>query len=234
MGRRVTELVAGLCGETALALAPPLLAWAEASRPFLTFLDHHQNKVRRKLRQASGSGPEELADVAAELGLAAWLLGERRWTLVYEPLAASGKRGPDFQVASPDGGPGFFLEVTRLRPASTQAALVPKLARTVADKVGQLPAGAVNVLAVVLPPDTDGAAVWSAALRLLTAGSPAASGLDSRAFARGRAGLAALLLFSSAPPQAPGLLVPLPGARHPLPAETVRRLRALASYRDSD
>ncbi|MVN86178.1 hypothetical protein GO986_05315 [Deinococcus sp. HMF7620] len=232
MGRRVTELVAGLCGETALPLAPPLLAWAEASRPFLTFLDHHQSKVRRKLRQASG--PEELADVAAELGLAAWLLGERRWTLVYEPLAASGRRGPDFQVASPDGGPGFFVEVTRLRPASTQATLVLKLARTVADKVGQLPAGAVNVLAVVLPPDTDGAPVWSAALRLLTAGAPAASGLDSRAFARGRAGLAALLLFSSAPPQAPGLLVPLPGARHPLPAATVRRLRALARYTDSN
>ncbi|WP_309571416.1 hypothetical protein [Deinococcus sp.] len=224
MGARLDTLIAGLCGGPEHALAARLHGWAQTSRAFTAVLAGNASKVRRKLRVTDA---EALGDVEAELAVAAWLLRERRWALAYEPLAASGRRGPDFRVAAPDGSGAFFVEVTRLRAADGPVDV--RLARALADKVEQLPAGAVSVLAVLLPSGTDGpdALVW--ALRLLDrAAGETPGGLDGRAFARGRPRLSAVMLgiLDDA-----GIihtsLHPLPGARHPLPSEVARRLRAL-------
>ncbi|GHF48035.1 hypothetical protein HNQ07_002700 [Deinococcus metalli] len=226
MGSRIDALVLDLCGADTHPLAARLRGWAQASRAVAAFLEANASKVRRKLRVP---GPAALADVEAELAVAAWLLRERRWTLAYEPLAASGGRGPDFRVAAPDGSGAFFVEVTRLRDMDGDPAL--RLARALTDKVGQLPAGAVNVVAAVLPSGVDGAALLADALRRLdraAGGQDGAGGLDGRAFARGRPRLGAVLLADVDDAGALHADVHLlPGARHQLPPETVRRLRAL-------
>ncbi|MBZ9711843.1 hypothetical protein [Deinococcus multiflagellatus] len=194
--QRHAALITALGG--AHPLTPALLAWAHRSPGFAPFLAAHETKVRRKLRQATG--PEAQADLAAELALAAWLLQERRWTLAYEPLAASGGRGPDFRVAAPDGSGAWFLEVTRLHPAASPDALTMKLARTLADKAGQWPPGASTVLAAVLPPEAgDAAGLLRRALGLLqaAAGQPTPT-LDGRAFAQRQPRLSAVVLCQGA------------------------------------
>ncbi|WP_168734652.1 hypothetical protein [Deinococcus sp. KSM4-11] len=227
MGSRLDALVLDVCGSDDHPLAVRLRAWLAGSRAFGPFVEANLSKVRRKVRQASGM--EELADVAAELAVAAWLLRERRWTLEYEPLAATGGRGPDFRVAAPDGTGAFYVEVARLRPAreGIGSPLPVRLARVLADKVGQLPAGAVNVLAVALPAGEAGRDLLTGALHLLDeAAAGLQPGLDGRAFARGRFRLGAVLLAHlEGEPQTE--LAALPGARHPIPTELARRVRAL-------
>ena len=222
---RVDSVLEDVCRSPGHPLETRLRGWMQASRTFTAFVEANASKVRRKLRVTD---PAALADVDTELAVAAWLLRERRWTLVYEPLAASGGRGPDVRVAAPDGSGAFFVEVTRLRGGAVPLTL----ARSLADKVGQLPAGAVTVLAAVLPPGVEGPEMLSQALRLLeqavhTTGETLGS-LDGRAFALGRHRLGAVLVGSlDAAGTLHTTLYPLSGARHPLPPETARRLRAL-------
>ena len=225
---RVDSLLQDVCGSPEHPLTGRRLrGWLQGSRAFTAFVEVNASKVRRKLRITD---TDALLDVEAELAVAAWLLRERRWALAYEPLAASGGRGPDLRVDSPGGGTPFFVEVTRLRGAG--GVLPMTLARTLAAKVEQLPSGAVTVLAVLLPPGVDGPDVLANALRRLEQATQTAGetpgGLDGRAFARGRVRLSAVLLGSL--DDAGTLhttLHTLPGARHPLPPEPARRLRAL-------
>ncbi|WP_189067747.1 hypothetical protein [Deinococcus radiotolerans] len=207
-------------------LRPLLLGQLRGSRPLAAFLAAHAAKVRRKLRVPD---PEALADVGAELAVAAWLLRERRWTLTFEPLAASGGRSPDFRVAALDGSGAWFVEVTRLRDPAAHLPL--RLARVLAGKAGQGPPGAVTVLAVLLPVAEPGAPLLAEALGLLARASQASeggpAGVDGRRFARERARLSGVLLSSVQSGEFAGQLYPLSGARHPVPDGVARRLRAL-------
>lgn len=239
MTRRVDALVAQLCGGDGHPLAPALRDWCLASRPFAGFAGAHASKLRKKLRRAAGEvGPGELdgglADVRAELAVAAWLLEGRQLTLVYEPPHPAGQRGPDFQAVF-RGHSTLYVEVTRLRPADPPDADLAalKLARVLCDKVGQCRPGAVNLLVAVQPLESVGGEPLPAALavinRSLQPGAAPSAGLPPervRAFLRQRHQLSAVLLCSFTDtwtPQTVRLWLN-PQARHPLPPALVRDL----------
>jgi hypothetical protein len=136
------ELLASVFGGEWHALSEACAAWIAASRPFRAFLEANVTKIRKKARQA-GSG-ETLGDLRLEMSAAYHLLAaDRRVTLAYELFLADKTRGPDFTVTF-KGHIVFNLEVRRLRTA----AAARKLGDVLAEKLRQMPAGAVNVLLV--------------------------------------------------------------------------------------
>lgn len=229
---RIDDLVALVCGGDGHPLAPLLRGWGQTSRPWLAFAEAHAAKIRKKARLASSEG--ELHDLIAELAVAALLVRDRRFSVVYEPHRASGGRGPDLGVTFRTHTP-FHVEVTRLRPSGGEEGRTAlRLARVVGDKIGQLPPGAANLLAVALPPDMAADDPLPAALRLLSRstgpeGDPASPGVrpeDARAYARGHGRLSAVALCSLTPIGRP-VEVRLwlnPQARHPLHPEVARFL----------
>ena len=168
MTKRIDELVQSTCGTDDHPLAPLLRQWCSESRPFVAFAEAHASKIRKKVRLASLD--DELADLLAELAVAAFLARDRHFSVIYEPHRASGLRGPDFEVVFKTHS-SFHVEVTRLRltdPAGDDlAAATLKLARAVCDKIGQFPPGAMNLLAIVVPPRAASDALAPAAIRLL-------------------------------------------------------------------
>ncbi len=228
---RTDDLVALVCGGDSHPLAPALRGWAD-SRSWLAFAEAHAAKIRKKARLASSEG--ELHDLIAELAVAALLVRDRRFSVVYEPHRASGGRGPDLGVTFKTHTP-FHVEVTRLRPSGGEEDRTAlRLARVLGDKTGQLPPGAANVLAVIVPPDKVGDDLIPAALRRLGRSTgpeadPASPGVPpeaARAYARGRPRLSAALLCSLTPAGQP-VEVRLwlnPQARHPLHPEVARYL----------
>ncbi|WP_102127537.1 hypothetical protein [Deinococcus planocerae] len=228
---RLDDLVALVCGGDDHPLAPALRGWAETSRPWLAFAEAHAAKIRKRARLASSVG--ELHDLIAELAVAALFARDRRFSVVYEPHRASGGRGPDLGVTFRTHTL-FHVEVARLRPSGGDDRTALRLARVVGDKIGQLPPGAANLLAVALPPDTAGDDLIPAALRMLgrptgLGADPASAGVppeDARAYARGRSRLSAALLCSLTPTGRP-VEVRLwlnPQVRHPLHPEVARFL----------
>lgn len=218
MTKRVEVLVAALCGSEGHPLAAPLRAWCGASRAFLVFAETNTAKIRKKVRLAASEG--EQGDLLAELAVAALLLHDPRFGLTYEPLGSGEGRGPDFLVRHRTH-PAFHAEVTRLRPGG--AALAVKLARALADKLGQLPPGGANLLVVAVPEGAVSEDLLDGALGVM-----GDSGLPPervRAYQRQR--LSALLLCAFAPDwQMTGVLLWLhPQARHPLSPELVRALK---------
>lgn len=166
MTKRIDELVQSIAGARTHPLAPLLRRWCEESRPFLAFAETHASKIRKKARLASR---EELADLFAELAVAAFLARDRRFKVLYEPYLASGQRGPDFQVLFKTHTP-FHTEVTRLRlleAGTDDPASVLKLARVLHNKIGQFPAGAMNLLVVVVPLNAQSDDLIPAAIHLL-------------------------------------------------------------------
>lgn len=236
MTKRIDDLVSGLCGAADHPLAPFLRRWCGESRPFLAFAEAHAPKIRKKARLATRD--EERGDLLAELAVAALLLRDRRFAVLYEPYLAAGGRGPDFQVTYRTHTP-FHVEVTRLRlldPGDTAGSAL-KLARVVGDKIGQLPPGAVNLLAVLIPLGVEGGALAATAIRVLDrAPSSGSSGIGTpapevrpeavQAYLRGRQRLSAALLGSlAADGRLQGARLWLnPLAKHPLPPEVARYL----------
>jgi hypothetical protein len=124
-------------------LLAALAAWLASPR-FASFAEQHRDKIRKKVR---GRGDDEsLADLRAELGVAALLLRDKRILLEYERYAAEKLRGPDFS-ASIGSGRRFDVEVSRLR-GQDDAPPAYRLAGTLCDKVGQLRPGLVNIVVV--------------------------------------------------------------------------------------
>jgi hypothetical protein len=222
--KRVEELVEGVCGGGDHPLAPYLRLWCLESRQFLAFAEVHATKIRKKARFVAAG--HELADLLAELAVAAHLARDRRYSLIYESHLSTGSRGPDFQVTQPNGST-FHVEVTRLRPTGDGdlAGTAARLARVLGDKSGQLPAGTPNVLAVVIPPGRNHEALVPAAIRLLDTAQTLPEE-QTRGFQRTRQRLSAVALCSfSAEWSEPSVrLWTNPQARHPLKPEVAKYL----------
>jgi hypothetical protein len=71
-------------------------AWLASSRRFSSFVDAHQSKIRKKLRQAQT--PETAGDLRLELETAYLLLRDKNLSLEYEPEHRARGRSPDFAV----------------------------------------------------------------------------------------------------------------------------------------
>lgn len=121
--------------------------WVRSSRRFKTFATTYQNKIRAKLRNARHEGGME--DLRAELGTAAHLLQEERFTLEYEKYAALKQRGPDFTVTFKTHTP-FNVEVRRIRSFEwgngDAEARTGKLMIVLCEKVRQMPPSIVNLV----------------------------------------------------------------------------------------
>ena len=136
------ELLTALFGGDRHALSAACAAWMASSRPFRAFLEANATKIRKKVRQAANN--EALGDLRLELSAAYRLLAaDQRVVLAYERYLADKSRGPDFTVTF-KGHVVFNVEVRRLR--TTAAAR--KLGDVLAEKLRQMPTGAVNVLLV--------------------------------------------------------------------------------------
>jgi hypothetical protein len=143
---QIRELVSAAFGGADHPLAPwyaGLLADAPALR---AFAEANASKIRKKARHASGA--EELRDLRCELAVAA-ALADRRSPLSYEPLAAAGRRGPDFLLRH-KGHTAIYVEVSRMRPARGERHdATGRLAAMICGKLGQLVAGSANLLIAV-------------------------------------------------------------------------------------
>lgn len=126
-------------------LAAELLGWMDSSTRFLAFADTYRDKIRKKIRTAQGS--ESLLDVRCELEVAFRLLADRRLALVYEPVMAEKRRGPDFAAAY-RVNTAFNVEVARIRMEQAGA---DRILRILLDKLGQMQPSMPNLLAIHAP-----------------------------------------------------------------------------------
>jgi len=172
--------------------------WVESSRRFSTFGEEHASKIRKKVRVAADS--DQLLDLRCELETAYLLLQNRQFDVAYEKLATSGGRGPDFSVLFRTHTP-FHVEVTRPR---LDEQVIPKLMESICNKVGQMPAGAVNVL-VIYAPGADSSHLVDAAASLRALAERKVEDYftrrgfrDARAFVRQFQNLSAIILKSTA------------------------------------
>lgn len=143
----VDELLAHIFERRTHPLYPRFEAWVRASRRFRAFAETYRDKIRKKLRMADDD--EKRKSLIAELEAAYLLTNDQRFALEYEKQPADKSRAPDFALTFRVSTP-FNLEVTRLRLAEAvdDALLTRKLIDAVCDKVGQMPAGSVNVLLI--------------------------------------------------------------------------------------
>ncbi len=221
--RLVADLVETPEPDPALAGLP---AWLAASPTFRVFVEANRDKIRKKLRGAAET--EARLDVRAELRVAALLLADRRFELVFEAYGV-GRRGPDFTATYRAGRP-FNVEVTRRRSGPGAASLEP----SILGKLRQLPPSASNVLVVAVD-GRDGAPDPGPILRDLRARADrrddaffAARGLDdAAAFYAGLQRIAAVVTWAEgAGGPARVASSANAGARIPLPGPTFRALLA--------
>ena len=155
------ELLAYLFDRKAHRLAEPLNGWMTASPHFRTFVETYRDKIRKKIRVTQG--PESVLDLQAELAIASWLCGERRFTVAYEKCGTGKTRCPDFTVTYTTSF-DFNVEVTRMRsPAQTGQTGAPptptlednsgRLTDIVCGKLSQMLADSINVLVIVTETD---------------------------------------------------------------------------------
>ena len=88
--RLVAYLLDGAVPGASDEVAADLATWLSGSARFLSFVDAHRDKIRKKLRGASES--QARGDVRAELETAFRLLADRRVELAFEAYGA-GQRG---------------------------------------------------------------------------------------------------------------------------------------------
>jgi hypothetical protein len=226
MNRDTHELLTTAFGNATHPLAlwyAPLLA----DGALRTFTAAHAAKIRKKVRNAPE--PEALRDLQCELAVAA-ALADRRSPLVYEPLAAQARRGPDFLLRH-KGHTEVYIEVARLRPARNEAAdPLERLAGVICGKLDQLASGAANLLVVFSDAGPFNADAITAALQALRRRAAAKDdayfafrGLNgARAFQQCLPRLSGILL--STPAAANDSLYTHPQARHQLPPDLVRSI----------
>jgi len=89
-----------------------LTRWSDAAPRFQHFLQNNKTKIFGKIK--SPKDFEDVADILAELEVAALLLRDNQYKLTYEPYGNSSDSNPDFLVSSNDK-PAFILEVKRIR-----------------------------------------------------------------------------------------------------------------------
>jgi hypothetical protein len=237
----VSTILAEIFGSPTRPLAHEMAGWMSASKRFRVFTETYRDKIRKKVRSAQDK--EGLRDLRCELMMAYFLLQEPRFAVQYELQNASKGRSPDFTVTFRDNL-SFHVEVTRLRDRLSDAAPGPgteeaRLANTLCGKLGQMQAGAINVLAVF----TDGelyteAGVAATVKALLTLAENKADGYfawrglhDARDFLHQFQRLSGLLMISGGRNGAGGqpLFWANNQARHPLPSALIGSLRKTAS-----
>ena len=140
------DLLPYIFTNTRLPLAVQFDRWLQASPRFRAFATTYRDKIRKKARLISDAGG--YLDLQAELATAYYLLQERRFTVEYERYTAGKQRGPDFTVTYKTHTL-FNVEVARLRVPYAGAAPEPgKLVNVLCAKLGQLPPGIINILAL--------------------------------------------------------------------------------------
>ncbi len=172
-------------------------------------------------------------DLRAELEVAALLLQDRQLALEYEKYAALKQRGPDFTVTFKTHTP-FNVEVRRIRCAELDGedaeARALKLVAVLCDKVGQMPAGIVNLLWLAADCPLSEANVNDAmALLRQLAERKAEDFFTRRGFKSAAVFLRHYRHLSGIVVRQPGAFVVVPNAlaRHKVPPELVRALRRL-------
>jgi hypothetical protein len=208
--------------------------WLDASPRFRAFADTYRDKLRKKV--ATARDPAARRNLWAELGVAYLLARDRRLTVEYEHFGHGGQRAPDFTVRF-RVHTVVHVEVTcQQAPAAPAAAGAAagdrRLLATILEKLGQLPPGAANVLALVTlepayQPEDVARALQGAVSRMkpedeqyiLQRGFRSA-----REFRQQVQRLSGVLLrWGGAAEHSAGLWTH-PGARHPLPAGLGRLL----------
>jgi hypothetical protein len=224
LNRERIELLAAAFGSATHPLArwyAPLLA----DGALRAFTADNAAKIRKKVRHARE--PEALRDLQCELAVAA-ALADRRSRMIYEPLAAQARRGPDFLLRH-KGHTAVYVEVSRLRSARS-ATTDPgeRLAAVLCGKLDQLASGAANLLVVFSDAGPFDAAASATTLQALR---QRAAAKDDAYFAfRGLNGVRA---FQQCVPRLSGVLIVAPAipndnlyipsqARHALPSDLVR------------
>jgi hypothetical protein len=221
----IRELLVAAFGSAGHPLAPWFAALLSELPPLRLFTAANAPKIRKKARHASDA--EALRDLRCELAVAA-VLADRRSPLAYEPLAAAGRRGPDFLLRH-KGHTDVYVEVSRLRPARDEGHDPGgRLGAMLCGKLGQLATGAANLLVVI----SDAAAYASEDVDATLQGLRRRAGAKDDAYFAFR-GLPGARAFLQQLPRLSAVLVVAPAtgdealvlhqqARHPLPADVMR------------
>lgn len=202
------ELVRYLTDGRDHPLGADLAEWVAARTRFAAYLTANRDKIRKKLRTATGDGA---AGVRAELEVAYLLLAERAFELAPEAFGA-GRAGPDLTVTY-RVNLRFNLEITRITPE--HAALSRRLAGAIGAKLRQLPSGMTNVLVIAVPSPAAEGDIGAATGVLRSKAAPAIVAQYRR--------LSAVCVIDVA--RATGAYWTNGEARHALPAPAERALR---------
>ena len=135
------ELLIVLFGGIGHPLASRCAAQMVVSPRFRAFLVQYRGKIGRKVRSLERA--DSWSDLWLELWMAARLLSDRRFELVYESYSAKKMRGPDLTAVFRTHVT-CNIEIKHVRAELSSA----KWAEIVCSKLGQFPSGAVNVLLV--------------------------------------------------------------------------------------
>jgi len=161
----INELLAHIFESRTHALAAQFGQWVASSARFRAFAEQYRDKIRKKVRGTRDQ--EGLNDLTFELEIAYLLLSERRFVVEYEKGGVGKQRAPDFCVTFRANTP-FNVEVKRFRASAIGHADEPpeysRIASTVCQKIGQLPAGMINLLALSSDSERDQAADVAAAM----------------------------------------------------------------------
>ena len=145
----INELLAHIFADQTHALAAQFGMWVASSARFRTFAEQYRDKIRKKVRGTRDQ--EGLKDLTFELEIAYLLLSEWRFVVEYEKGGVGKQRGPDFCVTFKTHML-FNVEVKRFRNSTIDRTTDPpeysRIASTVCQKIGQLPAGMINILAL--------------------------------------------------------------------------------------
>lgn len=217
-----SELLEAIFGGKRPAFYTEFEGWLRNSRRFRAFAHEYRNKIRAKLNNARHAGA--LDDLQAELHAAALLVRQQPFEVEYEHYAAAKQRGPDFTVRF-KGHTSFNVEVRRLPGAPA------RLPAILCEKVGQLPAGSINLL--WLAADTNHT---EAQLLAATAELHAAARRKDDAYFSKRS-FASAAEFNKRYPRLSGILLSRsdglitwlnPQARHAIPQDLLSALRKLS------
>jgi hypothetical protein len=135
------ELLISLFGDIGHPLASRCATKMVVSPRFRAFLVQYRGKISRKVRSLDRA--ESWRDLWLELWMAARLLSDRRFELVYESYSAQKMRGPDLTAVFRTHVT-CHIEIKHVRAELSSA----KWAEIVCSKLGQFPPGAFNVLLV--------------------------------------------------------------------------------------
>jgi len=145
----INDTINYLFDDTPHLLSPFVNRWMSESVRFVTFVETYRDKIRKKIRITRDA--DGFQDLQAELETAYLLLREPRFDLTYEPYGRGGMRGPDFAVTFRTHTT-FNVEVTRMRMALQE--IDPgqagyRLGDIICSKLGQMPAGMMNLLVIM-------------------------------------------------------------------------------------